>query len=72
LVAGWRFDPLLTRVTALIERIRLAVLRLADGNPAAILDRTRVAKVNWRDILVVAGFGSDLQAHLRWAAEVTR
>lgn len=56
---------------ALIERIRLAVLRLADGRPAVVLDHIRAVQVDWRDVLVAAGFGSDLRAHLAWAAEVT-
>lgn len=51
----------------LIERIRLAVLKLAEGDPAAVPRHLAIARQDWRDVLVAAGFGSDLQAHLAWA-----
>ncbi len=57
---------------ALIERIRLAVLCLAVEHSADVLDHIRAAQVDWRDVLVAAGFASNLQAHLEWAADVTR
>jgi len=57
---------------ALLERIRLAVLRLAGGHSAAVLDHIRAAQIDWRDVLVAAGFGNDLRAHLVWATEVAR
>ena len=61
----------LVRDAAHIERIRLAVLKLASGKPDAILDHIAVAQRDWRDVLVAAGFGNDLTAHLRWAADPT-
>lgn len=61
----------LVRDAAHIERIRLAVLKLASGEPDAILDQVVVAQRDWRDVLVSAGFGNDLTAHLRWAADPT-
>lgn len=52
--------------TTLIERIRAGVLRLSGGR----LDRLRAAiddaHRDWRDVLVAAGFGHDLEAHRRW------
>jgi hypothetical protein len=54
-----------------IERIRLAVLKLAGGDPAAVPAQVADARRDWRDVLVAAGFASDLTAHLRWAAATT-
>jgi hypothetical protein len=57
----------LVRTGDAIERVRLAVLKLAAGRAEAILDHLAVAQQDWRDVLVAAGFGSDLEAHRRWA-----
>ncbi len=61
----------LIRDPAHAERIQLAVLKLARGRVDALLDHLAQAQLDWRDVLVAADFGNDLQAHLRWAAEVT-
>jgi hypothetical protein len=52
-----------------IERIRLAVLKLAEGDVSVLPDHIGMARVDWRDVLVAAEFGTDLTAHLRWADE---
>lgn len=52
-----------------IDRIRCAVLRLADGDVEALARWIDAARVDWRDVLVAAGFGHDPRAHERWARE---
>ncbi|MFN2531517.1 MAG: hypothetical protein ABR555_09495 [Pyrinomonadaceae bacterium] len=60
--------PLLgkTATSASLERIRFAVLRLSDGQISRLTESIAIAKRDWRDVLVWAGFGNDLQAHERW------
>ena len=50
-----------------IERIQLAVLRLSNGEIDKFLAAIELAQIDWRDVLVAAGFGNDLKAHLKWA-----
>lgn len=45
-----------------IERIRFAVLKLSGGDLNALRRAIDLAKVDWRDVLVAAGFGSDITA----------
>jgi hypothetical protein len=49
------------------ERLRLAVLKLSDGDLAALRRAVGVAQVDWRDVLVAAGFGNSLEGHHQWA-----
>ena len=30
------------------------------------------AQIDWRDVLVTAGFGNQMRVHLAWATEMTR
>ncbi len=53
-----------------MERIWLASLKLSAGSVAAFENAVLLAQVDWRDVLMGAGFGSDPEAHLRWAALV--
>ncbi|HEY6881014.1 MAG TPA: hypothetical protein VI299_23475 [Polyangiales bacterium] len=55
---------------ALIERIRHAALKLAKGDLSMLRLRIAEARRDWRDVLVAAGFGNDLTAHVRWASEL--
>ena len=48
-----------------LERIRLAVLKLSGGDLARLRDAIALARTDWRDVLVAAGF-DQLNAHLRW------
>jgi hypothetical protein len=52
-----------------MERIRFAVLKLSQGSMSELLRAIGVAKVDWRDVLVAAGFGNELLAHRRWLAQ---
>ncbi len=48
------------------DRIRLAVLKLSQGNLKSLEREIEDAHRDWRDTLMAAGFGQDLQAHLKW------
>ena len=52
-----------------IERIRLAVLKLAEGDVHVLPDHIGMARVAWGDVVAAAGFAHDIGAHLAWAAE---
>jgi hypothetical protein len=52
------------------DRIRFAVLKLSDGNLEKLRDVVSHAKVDWRDVLVWAGFGDSLTAHQEWASAI--
>jgi hypothetical protein len=52
--------------TAGIERIRFAVLKLSGGDLNALQRAIDLANIDWRDVLVAAGFGNDVKAHLSW------
>lgn len=49
-----------------IERVRCAVLKLSEGSPEKLERALRVAREDWRDSLVAAGFGHDPLAHRDW------
>jgi hypothetical protein len=53
-----------------VERIQLAVLKLSNGDAEKFLAAAELAQLDWRDALVAAGFGNDLEAHLNWAEEI--
>lgn len=50
-----------------LERIRFAVLRLSLGYLQDLRETVDMAKRDWRDVLVWAGFGNSLSAHQEWA-----
>ena len=49
-----------------LERIRYACLKLSDGLPGKLLDAIQEAQIDWRDVLMTAGFGHDTRAHASW------
>ena len=49
-----------------LERIRFAALKLSNGSLAELIRAVQIAQVDWRDVLVAAGFGHDVRAHLAW------
>ena len=55
--------------TELIERIQMAALKGSALDVQVIQERVHLATVDWRDLLVQAGFET-LEAHLRWYDEV--
>jgi hypothetical protein len=48
------------------ERIRFAVLKLSRGDLGELRSSVEHARIDWRDVLVWAGFGDDVEAHRRW------
>lgn len=51
-----------------LERFRFAVLKLNEGNLDKLDRAIALAKEDWRDLLVAAGFADDPQAHKYWLA----
>ena len=49
-----------------LERIRFAALKLSNGSLAELTRAVQIAQVDWRDVLVAAGFGQDVRAHQAW------
>ena len=53
-----------------LERVRFAVLKLSNSNMDRLLETIALAKRDWRDVLVWAGFGNNLNAHKEWAEQL--
>ena len=49
-----------------LERIRFATLRESEGSLKKLRSSIALAKLDWRDLLMAAGFGEDPSAHERW------
>jgi hypothetical protein len=52
-----------------LERIRLAALKVSQGDLADLHRAVELAKIDWRDLLVAAEFAEDVRAHLKWQHE---
>lgn len=55
-----------------MERIRFAALKISRGNLDDLQKAIDLAKIDWRDELMEAGFGERLDAHQRWAEQTLR
>ena len=53
-----------------LERIRFAVLKIRHGDQDKLLEAILLARRDWRDVLVWAGFANDLEAHSAWAKDL--
>ena len=53
-----------------LERVRFAVLKISNGDEDKLLEAISLAKRDWRDVLVWAGFANGLEAHNKWAEEL--
>ncbi len=53
-----------------MERIRFAVLKLATESDSGLDNALKLVTTDWRDLLMVAGFGEDLKAHEKWYESV--
>jgi hypothetical protein len=58
--------PNLTEYPELLERIRIAILKLSHGDLDALGRAIDLAKRDWRDVLVAAGFADDVNTHGSW------
>lgn len=59
-----------TLADAGIERVQLAVLKLSDGDLTKLRAMAGHAHVDWRDVLLWAGFGESRSAHAEWARDI--
>lgn len=63
--------PLIRRPDPMgLERIRFAALRASQGDLAKLRQMIELAQVDWRDLLMIAGFGHSTEAHVKWAESV--
>jgi hypothetical protein len=53
-----------------MERMRFAAIKLSKGNLPKLLEAIDEAGVDWRDLLLAAGFGHDVHAHELWAKKI--
>ncbi len=53
-----------------LERVRFAALKISLGSLVKLQKAVDLAKRDWRDELMWAGFGETLTAHAEWAAEI--
>jgi hypothetical protein len=53
-----------------LERFRFAALKLSEGRMDKLQTAIGVAKRDWRDLLVAAGFANSLTEHKRWAEQI--
>jgi hypothetical protein len=51
-----------------LERFRFAALKISGGDLNKLYRAVELAQRDWRDLLVAAGFGDDVEAHNRWLA----
>jgi hypothetical protein len=49
-----------------IDRFRFAALKLSNSDLGKLRDAVRLAKTDWRDLLVAACFADDINAHKFW------
>ena len=49
-----------------MERIRFSVLKISNGNIEGFNKALELAKTDWRDLFMAAGFAHDVEAHLKW------
>lgn len=52
-----------------LERVRFAALKVSRGDLARLRSAVELAEVDWRDLLMGADFGSDVNAHKNWFPE---
>ena len=62
--------PLTGPPTSARTHERFAALKLSEGKLEKLRDIVNHAKIDWRDVLVWAGFGNSLTAHEEWAKAV--
>lgn len=51
---------------ALLERIRTAALKSCKGSVERLADCIELAHLDWRDLLVGAGFADEPDSHKNW------
>lgn len=51
------------------ERIQIAAIRWAGGSLTKLAGAVDQTNWDWRDLLMGAGFGHDIKAHINWAQD---
>jgi len=54
-----------------LERFQFATLKLSEGKLDKLDRAVALAKRDWRDLLMAAGFAEDTNAHMSWLPEQT-
>lgn len=49
-----------------LERFQFAALKLSEGKLEKLGHAIALAKADWRDLLMAAGFGEDVDAYKSW------
>jgi hypothetical protein len=49
-----------------LECVRYAAMKLSHGTLNGLRQAIELAKTDWRDLLMGAGFGEDVTEHQRW------
>ncbi len=49
-----------------LERVRFAAIRFSGGRLSRLQEAVDLAALDWRDLLVAAGFAEDTTAHTSW------
>lgn len=52
-----------------LERVRFAALKLSKGDLRELKKAVKLAQTDWRDLLMAAGFGNDVNAHKKWSQD---
>jgi hypothetical protein len=52
-----------------MDRFRFAALKLSDGMVDKLRSAVDLARADWHDLLVAAGFARDVNAHKSWLPE---
>jgi hypothetical protein len=52
-----------------MERLWFAVIKLAHVHPGRIEKAIALARTDWRELLMAAGFSQELDAHEKWWAK---
>jgi hypothetical protein len=52
-----------------IERVQCAALKISSGSLQRLQQAIRQAQIDWRDVLMAAGFANNVTAHLEWTPE---
>ncbi len=60
-----------TPTTPLLERIRLAALKTSQGDREKLKWAVSLAKLDFRDLLVEAGFADEIDSARKWALSFT-
>ena len=55
-----------TATPAELQRFHFAALKVSGGNLGRLREAIELAKQDWRDLLVAAGFANSCDAHLHW------